>query len=151
MFSKQKYDRPYDCTWPLSAAALVVARRSRSVSQRSVLCRTVQLGGLPLPSPRTIVIPGQHLLPMHAFGHVPVDLPAGVASLVEANRLLCSGQTVDNPRKYLAPLPEQPTIQQFALLRLGSRLRKQEKKRSETWCQLDEVTKESGQHLPQEL
>ena len=39
-------------------------------------------------------------LPTYAFGHVPVDLPAGVfiASLVEANHLLCSGQTADNSR-----------------------------------------------------
>ena len=78
MFSKQKCDHPYDCTWPLSAAALAVARRSRSVSQSSVVWRTVQLGGLPLPSTRTLVIPGQHLLPWHAYGHVPVDLPTGV-------------------------------------------------------------------------
>ena len=88
MFSKQKCDRPYGCAWPLSAAALAVARRSQSVSQRSVPCQTVQLGGLSLPSPRTLVIAGQHLLPMHAYDHVQVDLRAGVfiVSLVEVTR-----------------------------------------------------------------
>ena len=72
--NRNAIDRPYGCTWPLTAAALAVARRSRSVSQRSVPCQTVQLGGLPLPSPRTLVIAGQHLLPMPAYGHVQVDL-----------------------------------------------------------------------------
>ena len=40
------------------------------------LCKS---GGFPLPSPRALVIPyGQHLLPMHAYGHVPARVKSSL-------------------------------------------------------------------------
>ena len=76
---------------------MATERRCSSSSKKIAVCipRKCSLSncatrGLPLPSPRTLMIPGQHLCPCMRMAHLLVDLSSGVfiASQVEANCLL---------------------------------------------------------------
>ena len=76
-FSKQKYDRPYDCI-PSPAALVFRCRKLRSLCPKEVFFVTLcKSGGLLLSSPRSLVIPWPTPL-AHSFiadGHVPAIGP----------------------------------------------------------------------------